>query len=134
MWAPVQGPTPGEETVRIGELSRRTKVSERALRYYEQQGLLAAEHAAGGHRYFGEAAVGRVECIRELFAAGLCSNKIAQVLPCMSGHGGHETASPELVEILLGERERLDREIRDLYRSRAVLDGVIYEVTGSSTA
>ncbi|MBH1934232.1 MerR family transcriptional regulator [Streptomyces sp. AV19] len=116
--------------MRIGELSRRANVGERALRYYEQQGLLTAERTAGGHRYFGEAAVDRVMCIQELFAAGLCSNKIAQVLPCMPGHGGHETASPELVGNLLGERDRLDREIKDLHRSRAVLDDVIREVTG----
>ncbi|GAA0420868.1 MerR family transcriptional regulator [Streptomyces luteireticuli] len=115
--------------MRIGELSRRTKVSERALRYYEQQGLLTAERTAGGHRCFGEAAVARVGCIQELFAAGLCSGKIAQVLPCMPGHGGHGTAPQELVDGLRGELDRLDREIRGLYRSREVLDTVIREVT-----
>ncbi len=33
--------------MRIGELARRTGVSERSLRYYEQQGLLVSERTAG---------------------------------------------------------------------------------------
>ncbi|WP_171169058.1 MerR family transcriptional regulator [Streptomyces sp. I05A-00742] len=114
--------------MRIGELSRRTNVSVRALRYYEQQGLLTAERTSGGHREFGDAAVDRVVCIQELFAAGLCSSKIAQVLPCLPGHGGYARPSAELVENLLGERDRLDRAINDLRRSQEVLDGVIREV------
>ncbi|KAB7845027.1 MerR family transcriptional regulator [Streptomyces mobaraensis] len=120
--------------MRIGELSRRTGVSERALRYYEQQGLLTSERTAGGHREFGEAAVDRVVCILELFAAGLCSSKIAQVLPCLPGQGGRERASEELVAGLLDERDRLDRAIRDLRRSRGVLDEVIREARGAPPA
>ncbi|MBZ4323558.1 MerR family transcriptional regulator [Streptomyces huiliensis] len=120
--------------MRIGELSRRTGVSERALRYYEQQGLLTAERAAGGHREFDESAVGRVACVRELFAAGLCSGRIARVLQCLPGQGGRERASEELIAGLVGERDRLDRAIDELRRSRGVLDDVIREARGSGAA
>lgn len=113
--------------MRIGELSRRTGVSERSLRYYEQQGLLTSGRTAGGHRDFSEAVVDRVICIQELFAAGLCSSKIAQLLPCLHEHGGRATASAELVGDLLVERDRIDGLIKDLLRSREVLDGVIHE-------
>ncbi|CAM5706300.1 hypothetical protein SGLAM104S_00618 [Streptomyces glaucescens] len=78
--------------MRIGELARRTGVSERSLRYYETQGLLRAERTPGGHRDYPEAAVDRVIRIQELFAAGLRSTKIAQLLPCMRDDDGGPSA------------------------------------------
>lgn len=109
--------------MRIGELSRRTGVSVRSLRYYEEQGLLSPRRTAGGQREFSEDDVERVICIQKLFASGLCSSKIATLLPCMSSY----TASPQLVESLLVERQRINRMIGDLLRSRDVLDEVITE-------
>ncbi|MFI2612938.1 MerR family transcriptional regulator [Kitasatospora sp. NPDC018619] len=118
--------------MRIGELARRTGVSERSLRYYEQQGLLAARRTEGGHREYPEAAVDRVVHIQELFAAGLHSRTIYKILPCMrdSDGGPNEIATPLLVEELTAERERIDRTITDLLRSREVLDDVIATASG----
>ncbi|NYI04700.1 MerR family transcriptional regulator [Allostreptomyces psammosilenae] len=118
--------------MRIGELARRTGVSERSLRYYEKQGLLTAERTLGGHRHFPESAVDRVIRIQELFAAGLHSRKIAQLLPCMrdADGGPSEIATPRLVGELAAERERIDRMIDDLVRSRDVLDQVIETASG----
>ncbi len=113
--------------MRIGELARRTGVSERSLRYYEQQGLLAADRTPGGHRDFPEQAVDRVIRIQELFAAGLHSNKIAGLLPCMrdADGGPSETATPRLVADLVAERDRIDRMMIELANAREVLDDVI---------
>src|SRR4051794_39428370 len=113
--------------MRIGELARRTGVSERSLRYYEKQGMLVSERTAGGHRDFPDRAVDRVILIQQLFAAGLHSAKIAQLLPCMRDPDGgpNERATPALVTELVAERERVTAMIRDLARSRDVLDEVI---------
>jgi DNA-binding transcriptional MerR regulator len=113
--------------VRIGELARRTGVSERSLRYYEQQGLLRSERTRGGHRDYPETAVDRVIRIQELFAAGLHSKKIKPLLPCMrdSDGGPSRIATPQLLADLTAERDRIDRMINELARSRAVLDEVI---------
>lgn len=113
--------------MRIGELARRTGVSERSLRYYEQQGLLSAERTSGGHRDYPEAAVDRVIRIQELFAAGLHSRKIARLLPCMrdSDGGPSRIATPALVAELAAERDRIDRMMTELANSRDVLDEVI---------
>ncbi|MCU1644698.1 MAG: MerR family transcriptional regulator [Nocardia sp.] len=113
--------------MRIGELAGRTGVSERSLRYYEEQGVLRSERTPGGHRDYGDWAVDRVIHIQELFAAGLSSKKIAQLLPCMrdADGGANEFATPELVEELETERDRINRTINDLIRSRDVLDEVI---------
>ncbi|MGW1229208.1 MerR family transcriptional regulator [Streptomyces sp. NPDC001478] len=113
--------------MRIGELAARTGVGERSLRYYEEQGLLAADRTPGGHRDYPERAVDRVIRIQELYAAGLHSAKIARILPCMRDEDGGPSvrATPELVNELAGERDRIDRMISELARSREVLDEVI---------
>ncbi|MGW3566372.1 MerR family transcriptional regulator [Streptomyces sp. NPDC000941] len=118
--------------MRIGELARRTAVSERSLRYYEQQGLLTSYRTSGGHRAYDEGAVDRVIRIQELYAAGLCSSKIAALLPCLRDTDGGPSpeATPRLVSDLWEQRERLDRMIAELARAREVLDGVIEAASG----
>lgn len=113
--------------MRIGELARRTGVSERSLRYYEQHGLLAPTRTPTGQREYTERAVDRVIHIQELYAAGLRSSTIAGLLPCMRDTDGGPApeSTPRLVAELNAERERLDHSIRDLATSRAVLDDVI---------
>jgi DNA-binding transcriptional MerR regulator len=113
--------------MRIGELARRTGVSERSLRYYEQQGLLESSRTPGGHREYEERAVDRVIRIQVLFAAGLSSRVIDSILPCMRDHDGgpNESATALLAEELKAERERIDQAIADMVRSREILDEVI---------
>ncbi|WP_418960130.1 MerR family transcriptional regulator [Streptomyces tritici] len=122
--------------MRIGELARRSGVSERSLRYYEAQGLLRAERTPGGQRHYGEWAVDRVIRVQALYAAGLNSKKIAELLPCMQDADGapSEIATPRLVDELTAERERIDRMILDLLRSRDVLDEVIATATAGVPA
>ncbi|MFF8291523.1 MerR family transcriptional regulator [Streptomyces sp. NPDC016309] len=120
--------------MRIGELARRTGVSERSLRYYETQGLLTADRTPGGQRTYGEWAVDRVIRIQALYAAGLHSKKIAQLLPCLRDTDGGPSAiaTPRLIADLTRERARIDDLITDLLRSREVLDEAIATVSGGS--
>lgn len=69
----------------------------------------------------------RVIRIQELFAAGLCNEKIVQLLPRMRDTDGGPSvvATPKLVADLTAERARIDRMIADLVRSRDTLDEVI---------
>ncbi|WP_327713633.1 MerR family transcriptional regulator [Streptomyces sp. NBC_00464] len=119
--------------MRIGELAARTGVGERSLRYYEEQGLLAADRTPGGHRDYPARAVDRVIRIQELYAAGLHSSKIARILPCMRDEDGGPSlhATPLLVTELTTERDRIDCMINDLVRSREVLDAVIDTAAGA---
>ncbi|MFC7104329.1 MerR family transcriptional regulator [Nonomuraea rubra] len=73
--------------MRIGELVRRTGVSERLLRYYEEQGLLHPSRLPSGYREYTEAHVETVRRIRCLLAAGLSTSTIATVLPCLEARG-----------------------------------------------
>lgn len=81
--------TPVEETstrrpadlVSIGAAAMALGVSERALRYYQQLGLIDCGRTAGGMRRYSEADLARVSRIRELQSLlGLDLDEIAQVL------------------------------------------------------
>ncbi|GAA4683695.1 MerR family transcriptional regulator [Streptomyces chumphonensis] len=117
--------------MRIGELARRSGVSERSLRYYETQGLLRAERTPGGQRRYGAWAVDRVVRIQALYAAGLNSRRIATLLPCLrdADGGPSEIATGRLVTELTAERARIDRMITDLLRTRDILDEVIEDAS-----
>ncbi|MFF0160464.1 MerR family transcriptional regulator [Streptomyces sp. NPDC005263] len=54
----------------IGELAARTGSTTRALRYYEEQGLLESGRASSGYRVYGPNAVTRVRNVRDLLASG----------------------------------------------------------------
>lgn len=107
--------------MRIGELARRTGVTTRALRYYEEQNLLTAERSASGQRHYAETAIDRIHLIRQLYAAGLSSKTIAELTPCVIDG----KATPELLQRLAAERDHLDRHIADLAQTRDKLDSVI---------
>ncbi|GGS55222.1 MerR family transcriptional regulator [Streptomyces cinerochromogenes] len=112
--------------MRIGEMVRRTGVSERLLRYYEEQGLLAPTRLPSGYRVYSDADVDTVRRIRFLLAAGLPTALIARVLPCVRDDS--TTLAPvcsDLVADLRRERERITCAINDLEASRSVLDTVI---------
>jgi DNA-binding transcriptional MerR regulator len=108
-------------TMRIGELAARAGVSVRALRYYEEQGLLAATRSSGGQRHYAEKAVDRVQLIQSLYGAGLASRTIAELLPCVDA----QVSTPESRAILGAERDRIDRQITELTQARNRLDSVI---------
>ncbi|MCP2169812.1 MerR family transcriptional regulator [Goodfellowiella coeruleoviolacea] len=112
--------------MRIGELARRTGISERALRYYEEQGLLRPARRPSGYRDYDEGAVDTVRDIRTLLAAGLPTALIAELLPCMvNGTAGLAPGCPELVPYLEKERDRISAAIDDLARTRSLLNAII---------
>lgn len=112
--------------MRIGELSCRTGVHERLLRYYEKQGLLWPERAASGYRSYQESDVDTVLRIRRLLSAGLNTETIGQVLPCIRVKAGNLVpVCPEIIDDLQHQRERITRAIEELQASRDLLDAVI---------
>ncbi|WP_431043751.1 MerR family transcriptional regulator [Streptomyces sp. P1-3] len=71
--------------MRIGELARATGATPRALRHYEQAGLISADRAHNGYREYPDGAVQRVRNIRHLLDAGLTLEDVRCFLPCLDG-------------------------------------------------
>jgi DNA-binding transcriptional MerR regulator len=112
--------------MRIGELSRQTGISQRALRYYEEQGLLRPARRPSGYREYDETDVRTVRRIRVLLAAGLNTAAIAEILPCMPDDGESRTPlCPELLAGLLAERDRISTVIDELGAARTMLETIL---------
>ncbi|MFH9426086.1 MerR family transcriptional regulator [Streptomyces sp. NPDC017529] len=109
----------------IGELSRRTGVNARLLRYYEAQGLLEARRGLNGYRDYDEGAVVAVRQVRALLQAGLSTEVIRAVLPCARGEQPQFEMCGEVRSILSRELAATDERIDDLRRSRGALAGLL---------
>ncbi|MFH9673100.1 MerR family transcriptional regulator [Streptomyces sp. NPDC017405] len=96
--------------MRIGELSRRTGVPTRLLRYYEEQRLLDPDRTGNGYRSYPESAVARVRQLRGLLDSGLTTEMIRAILPYLCGPG-HLVPSPDTVpaETVARLQEHVDR-------------------------
>ena len=119
--------------MRIGELSRRTGVRARLLRYYEEQGLLDPERDSNGYRSYGAADVFRVEQIRGLLDSGLTTEIIRRILPFLDCgiHLPVQCLTAETAELLEGEAERLGQRIACLSRNRDAILSYLAAVRGS---
>lgn len=115
--------------MRIGELAERTGVSVRALRYYEEQHLLPALRSESGQRRYPDSAVERVHLIQQLYAAGLSSKTILELLPCVDAG----VSTPESMARLIAERDRINAQIDGLIAARDRLDAVI-DAAGNSAS
>lgn len=89
----------------IGEMARRTGVTERTLRYYEELGLLTPERDGGGRRRYAAEHVDLLYRIRLMRALG---TPVAEVNP----------DGADLLALTSGHLTDLDRRISELSRQR----------------
>lgn len=107
--------------VLIGELSRRTGVNAHQLRYYEAQGLLAPDRGDNGYREYGDDAVLTVAQIRKLLDAGLSTQEIGYLQPCVTGAAPDLRPCPETLDLLRARIAGLDEQIDTLVQTRQAL-------------
>ena len=84
--------------MQISELARLSGVSTRALRHYEDRGLLLPDRTNSGSRVYNDADVIRVSQIKTMIDAGLNTTTIQQYLDCarVGGHGTELEMCPNL--------------------------------------
>jgi DNA-binding transcriptional MerR regulator len=112
----------------IGELAQVTDTTPRALRHYEQAGLITSQRAHNGYRIYGENTVVRVRNIRHLLSAGLTLEDARAFLPCLDGDLLNAPPSARGIQIVLdrlavledriaaqvGVRDRLKQALRQV--------------------
>jgi DNA-binding transcriptional MerR regulator len=114
--------------MRIGELARRSGISPRSIRYYEQRGLMVAGRRANGYRDYDEDHLRLVGEIRSLLLNGFDLEEIRPFVDCLHAGiqarracpGGIDVYRRKLAELdsrigeLQGLRDRVARELRQL--------------------
>ncbi|SHG22638.1 DNA-binding transcriptional regulator, MerR family [Streptoalloteichus hindustanus] len=121
---------PGVGRVRIGELATATGTTARALRHYEQAGLISSERAANGYRVYDETAVVRVRNIRYLLAAGLTLEDVQVFLPCLDGDVAAAPPSGKGLRVALDRLAVLNERIAAQTEARDRLAAALRERTG----
>lgn len=109
-----------QEQLRIGEVAKRTGVSVRTLRHYDEMGLVpVTERSASGYRLYGVTSLQRLEQVVWLRGLGLGLKDIASILERISG---------DYLEILETHLAQLDELIDVNQRLRSRLLELIDQV------
>ncbi len=107
----------------IGEVAARAGVATSALRFYEDEGLIASERNSSGHRVYPPDVLRRVSFVRIAQRVGLSLGEIREALASLPDE---RTPTATDWERLATEwRPRLDEQIAVLTRLRDELDGCI---------
>lgn len=108
----------------IGRFSKMTRLSVKALRLYDEIGLLPPAHidASSGYRYYSLGQANRAEAVRILRSVDMPLDEIREIL---------ETEDPELVhKQLIVHRDRLAERLAAQERTLAYLETLIHRKEG----
>jgi MerR family redox-sensitive transcriptional activator SoxR len=111
------------ESIAIGELSRRSGVAASALRFYEEQGLIASHRSAGGRRHYARSELRRVAFIGAAQNVGLSLEQIRAALAGLPE--GRTPTAADWARLSRSWRPMLDARIAALTRLRDQLDACI---------
>jgi MerR family transcriptional regulator, copper efflux regulator len=105
--------------MRIGELAEQAGISTKAIRYYEQVGILTPPaRTPSGYRSYDDTALGRLSFVRAAQAVGLTLGEIRQVIAFRDD--GHAPCT-HVTDLLQRHAADLDARIRELQALRGEL-------------
>src|SRR3954470_3630522 len=107
----------------IGQVAARSGVAPSALRYYEEQGLIAAERTPGGARRYPRSVLRRLAVIRAARNVGLSLPEIRSALDTLPP--GRPPTTTDWARLSEDWRARLDEQIAALSRLRDGLTSCI---------
>lgn len=106
--------------MKIGELAKATGVSERSIRYYEQQGLLTSMRLPNGYRVYNGMSVEQVNTIQFYLSLGLSTEQISGFLHCVMK--SKEAFCKEIMPVYEKKLAEIDSQIQLLSAIRSNLE------------
>lgn len=108
-----------ESLMQIGELAKRSRVSQRTIHYYERLGLMQPTQREGsGYRYYDDTALQRLEKIRQLQKIGLSLDEIAEVIDLYFEDSTGIKGKRKVLEILGEHLVDTESKISEMQRFR----------------
>ncbi|MFI5764116.1 MerR family transcriptional regulator [Streptomyces sp. NPDC051563] len=111
--------------MKISEAAKAGGVSARALRHYEEEGLIAPERCANGYRLYSADLLDRVRVIRFLLESGLPMRLIREVLPHLTPSTGPHGICAEFLAEVEEYRDRLAERVAALAAQQSALDAFL---------
>ena len=113
----------GRDLLTIGEVATRAGVATSALRYYEQQGLVASQRSAGGQRRYPRSVLRRLAFVRAAQNVGLSLDEVRAALATLPAERTPTRA--DWARLSRTWRARLDEQIAGLEKLRDGLTSCI---------
>ncbi|RKS10888.1 DNA-binding transcriptional MerR regulator [Nocardiopsis sp. Huas11] len=112
--------------MRIGQASRLSGASVRALRHYEDEGLIAPGRHHNGYRDYCDFTIARVRRVRSLLDVGLPLRLVREVLPHLGDEGTPITSvCDEFLDEVERYRDNVAARISDLTAQQDTLDAYL---------
>lgn len=115
--------------MRIGELAEATGTTPRALRHYEQAGLITSVRSVNGYRFYDAGVAVRVRNIRHLLDVGLTLDDVRVFLPCLDGDVTEGPASAQALRVALERLAVMEERIAAQVAVRDRLAAALAEAT-----
>ncbi|MBO0839972.1 MAG: MerR family transcriptional regulator [Sciscionella sp.] len=115
--------------MRISEFARTAGTTARALRYYEQRGLLSTRRGANGHREYDATDLRLVRQIRSLLEIGFDLEDTRPFVDCLRAGNASGDVCPASIAVYRRKIAELDECIDRLRAIRDKLDAQLINVT-----
>ena len=113
-----------DELLGVAEVGRRTGLTRKALRLYEERGLVEpAGRTDAGYRLYDAEALRRIELVNRAKVLGLSLTEAKEFLHVAEGCCGDH--HPELASLVEGKLAETERRIAELQSLRSTLEGVL---------
>lgn len=113
--------------MKIGELSSKTGVSIRSIRYYEEKKLLDPKRLENGYRVYSEKDVERVKAVQLFLELGLSLDEIFPVISCESFHpiDHHSDCASTALSLYREKLEKTREQISNLKEVENELENLV---------
>ncbi len=108
-----------KQVMQIGDFARKAGVSVRAIRYYEELGMIRPEsHSNGGFRLYGYENLKRIQVINFLKDLGLSLTEIRQILLAKKPSGGDRQTVEFLLRVFADKLSLVESRLENLNRMK----------------
>ncbi len=115
-----------QQNMQIGYFARKAGVSVRAIRYYEELGLLSPDsHSNGGFRLYGPESFKRIQVINFLKDLGLSLTEIRRIFHAKKPSGGDRETVEFLLKVFGEKLDLVAEKLSNLNRIKTELTKAI---------